>query len=79
MGRRVSIVFEELDEHTFEGRKFNLLLEGMDQAAANRMTPEERRKNLSTAEFYAHHFFWLVADALAQLGIIRGISARKKE
>lgn len=76
MGKKVMIVFEETDEHTIEGTKFNVYLDGMDIKAADKMTPDQRREKLSTAEFYAHHFFQGVVLTLVKLGIVRDIRKR---
>ena len=73
---RVAIVFEETG-----GTGFDVYLEGIPKerrAQIDAMTPEQRRKSLGTAEFYASECLRVVAAMLVRSGVANTVTSNPR-
>lgn len=70
MGKKVSIVIEEIEETG--GKRFCMYLEGLSPEA-NKMTTEEQMKELSPADFWGLRLFRICVGIMNDTGVIREV------
>lgn len=78
-GRKVAIVFEEVQTGAEGGARFRFYLDGISSSRMteiNNMTDREKAAGLSPPEFYACSMFAVVADAMVKAGVVRGTTRR---